>query len=70
MSNGKTYIPDRLLFSRVNDKVVVIDYKTGVELENHKHQIIDYANALMLMGKSDVDRVLIYTSENIKVIRL
>ncbi len=70
MSNGKTYIPDRLLFSRVNDKVVVIDYKTGVELENHKHQITDYANALMLMGKSDVDRVLIYTSENIKVIRL
>jgi ATP-dependent exoDNAse (exonuclease V) beta subunit len=70
MSNGKTYIPDRLLFSRTNDKVVIIDYKTGNESNKHIIQINDYADALMLMGKSNIDRVLVYISEDIKVLRL
>jgi ATP-dependent helicase/nuclease subunit A len=70
MSNGKTYIPDRLLFSKNTDKVVVIDYKTGKELEEHKIQVTDYANALIIMGYSNVEKILIYTSETIKVVRL
>jgi ATP-dependent exoDNAse (exonuclease V) beta subunit len=70
MSNGRTYIPDRLLFSKNNDNVVVIDYKTGRELDKHENQIIDYANTLMLMGERNVEKVLIYTSEAIKVVRL
>ena len=70
MSNGKTYIPDRLLFSKNTDKVVVIDYKTGLEKEKHKIQVTDYANALIIMGYSNVEKILIYTSETIKVVRL
>ena len=70
MNNGSTYIPDRLLFSRSSDKVVIIDYKTGRELDKHESQVADYANALMLMGKCNVEKVLIYTSETIKVVRL
>ena len=70
MNNGRTYIPDRLLFSKDTDKVVVIDYKTGREMEKHEAQINEYANALMLMGKSNIDRVLIYTSVPIKVVHL
>ena len=34
IKNGKTYIPDRLLFSKTADEVVVIDYKTGRDLLN------------------------------------
>ena len=70
MSNGKTYIPDRLLFSKNTDKVVVIDYKTGLEKEKHKIQVTDYANALIIMGYSNVEKILIYTSETIKVVRI
>mgnify|MGYP001200131321 CR=1 FL=1 len=70
MSNGKTCIPDRLLFSKESDKVVVIDYKTGAELEENKTQITEYANALKLMGKTNIDRILIYISGVIKVVRL
>ena len=70
MNNGRTYIPDRLLFSKTTDKVVVIDYKTGKERTKHESQITDYANSLILMGNRNVERILIYTSENIKVVRL
>ncbi|MEC7863933.1 MAG: 3'-5' exonuclease, partial [Bacteroidota bacterium] len=70
MNNGRTYIPDRLLFSKTTDKMVIIDYKTGKEFDKHEKQITDYANALMLMGKSNVESILIYTSETIKVVRL
>ena len=70
MNNGRTYIPDRLLSSKTTDKVVIIDYKTGKELDKHESQITDYANALILMGNRNVERILIYTSETIKVVRL
>ena len=70
MSNGRTYIPDRLLFSKNTDKIVVVDYKTGKASDKHESQLTDYANALMLMGKRNVDRILIYTSGDIKVVRL
>ena len=70
MTNGRTYIPDRLLFSRTSDRVVIIDYKTGKEFDKHESQVIDYANALILMGKRNVEKVLVYTSETIKVVRL
>ena len=67
MENGKTYIPDRLLFSKTTDEVIVIDYKTGVEKESHEKQIIEYADALVKMGISNITRILIYTSDEIKV---
>ena len=50
MENGKTYIPDRLLFSKNTDEVVVIDYKTGVRQKKHIQQISEYAIALEKMG--------------------
>ena len=70
MSNGRTYIPDRLLFSSITDKIVVIDYKTGRVSNKHKIQINDYANTLMLMGKRNIDKILVYISSEIKVLHL
>jgi hypothetical protein len=70
MENGRTYIPDRLLFSKKTDEVIVVDYKTGTEKEQDKIQITEYADALELMGKADVKRVLIYTSDPINVMLL
>jgi ATP-dependent exoDNAse (exonuclease V) beta subunit len=67
MENGKTYIPDRLLFSKTTDEIIVIDYKTGIKKDIHETQITEYSNALKLMGMKNVKRVLIYTSDEIKV---
>ena len=50
MENGRTYIPDRLLFERNTDEVVVIDYKTGEKRKKDVLQITDYASALQAMG--------------------
>lgn len=69
MANGKTYIPDRLLFSKDKDEVIVIDYKTGAVKDKHEIQITEYANALRLMGKANIKRILIYTNP-IKVLPL
>ena len=38
--------------------------------DKHQHQITEYANALKLMGKTNIDRILIYISDVIKVVRL
>ena len=67
MENGKTYIPDRLLFSKITDEVVVIDYKTGLEKDAHENQITEYADALGKMGKKNIKRILVYISDEIKI---
>jgi ATP-dependent exoDNAse (exonuclease V) beta subunit len=64
MENGKTYIPDRLLFSKKSDEVIVIDYKTGSVKTEHEKQITEYADALRKMGKTKVKRVIIYISDS------
>ena len=48
LPNGKTYIPDRILFKE--NEVVVIDYKTGKKDKSHHQQIVKYSNALKNMG--------------------
>ena len=67
MENGRTYIPDRLLFAKNTDEVVVIDYKTGVKSTDHESQITDYASALNDMGYENTKRVLVYIDDEIKV---
>ncbi|MAM04833.1 MAG: hypothetical protein CMD06_02615 [Flavobacteriales bacterium] len=67
MPNGKTYIPDRLLFKKDSDEVVVIDYKTGAERQKDKEQIIKYSDALVNMGFLNVKRILIYTNNKYKI---
>ena len=63
MPSGKTYIPDRLLFHKKLDEVVVIDYKTGESKKEHENQILNYAKALSNMGYNNVKKVLIYVNE-------
>ena len=67
MPSGNTYIPDRLLFSTTSDKVIVIDYKTGEEKASHIQQITNYADALLEMGKTNIEKILIYTNNDKKI---
>ena len=55
------------MFSKDTDEVVVIDYKTGVRQDKHIKQILEYAMALEEMRRSKIKKVLIYTSEPVKV---
>lgn len=56
--DGETIRPDRVLVK--NNKAIVIDYKTGIEKEEHAAQINKYANALMNMGYSSIEKYLFY----------
>ena len=64
MQNGKTYIPDRLIFN--DDNVIVLDYKTGKKRKKDKDQIATYAQTLRLMGYKVVKTKIIYLDDYIK----
>ncbi len=67
MENGRTYIPDRLLFEKNTDEVVIIDYKTGGKRKEDISQITDYESALQAMGFKNTKRILVYITNEIKV---
>ncbi|MBL0046524.1 MAG: UvrD-helicase domain-containing protein [Bacteroidetes bacterium] len=59
LPKGNSYRPDRVVI--YPEKAVVLDYKTGVELEKHKEQINQYAETLLQMGFTSVEKYLLYT---------
>jgi len=56
--NGNLLRPDRVVF--LEDKVVVIDYKTGEPHASHKEQIDEYCGAIRDMGYGNVEGVILY----------
>ena len=66
-NSGDLLRPDRLVF--LPDKsVTIIDYKTGDSSQSHKHQINEYADALIEMGYQVKEKLLVYCSaERIEV---
>ncbi|MCD6179153.1 MAG: UvrD-helicase domain-containing protein [Bacteroidales bacterium] len=67
-SFGQLYRPDRLVF--LNNKTVVIDYKTGKASEKHKKQIREYAELLALMNYPEPESYLVYLQENIGLVKV
>jgi len=57
-TNGNLLRPDRVVF--LEDKVVVIDYKTGEPHSSHKEQIEQYCEAIREMGYSNVEGRVLY----------
>lgn len=56
--NGSVVRPDRLLFNE--NKVTVIDYKTGAEKEEDQVQIKSYGALLEEMGYEVENKILVY----------
>ena len=56
--NGNLARPDRVVF--LEDKVVVIDYKTGEPHASHKEQIDQYCEAIRAMGYEEVEGRVLY----------
>jgi hypothetical protein len=59
--DGTTFRPDRVILK--NGHPVVIDFKTGIEKENHRKQIMNYKNILTQMGYENVQGVLLYLAD-------
>ncbi|MFZ2283705.1 MAG: UvrD-helicase domain-containing protein [Lutibacter sp.] len=58
-------IPDRLIFNE--NKVTVIDYKTGKPDEKHRHQINTYALALENLNYCVEKKLLVYITDEILI---
>ncbi len=64
---GQVIIPDRLVIK--NNKVVIIDYKTGLPSQSHQLQIDNYALVLQKMKFVVLDKILVYIDKEIKIIK-
>ena len=64
--SGKILIPDKLVFFEEN-KVGIVDYKTGRKNNTHKKQLNIYEEALKNMGIITLEKILIYTDKKIEV---
>ena len=59
-------IPDRLVFDHEN-KVTIIDYKTGISKEAHRFQLENYARVLESLKYTVHKKVLVYSNETVSV---
>lgn len=64
--NGIILRPDRLVFNKKNE-VVIIDYKTGKSDLKHAQQLQTYQDALENMGFLVTHKILIYLNESIEI---
>lgn len=67
-SEGNTHIPDKIAI-KSNNKVLIIDYKTGEEKIDHKKQLTNYEELLTTMGFEVESKALVYISNEIKIIK-
>ncbi|WP_435253776.1 UvrD-helicase domain-containing protein [Tenacibaculum sp. A30] len=64
--DGQIVIPDRLVFNKEN-QVVIIDYKTGKPSKVYHQQLLRYARVLQTMNFKVQKKLLIYIDEEILV---
>lgn len=64
---GYTLRPDRLNFHPQTNSVTIVDYKTGTPSYEHEDQINGYATALLDMGYTIKDKILVYTNQTILI---
>ncbi len=61
-------IPDRLVFDE--NRVTIIDYKTGKPDKKHKYQIESYAQVLQSMNFHVDEKLLVYIDDQIEVLKV
>lgn len=63
---NKTKRPDR--YAELSDRIILIDYKTGVEDDDHEQQILLYADIVSQMVDKPIEKYLVYFGkEDVKV---
>ncbi len=72
LKDGSVLRPDRVIIK--GKKAVVVDYKTGMENESHKKQILQYGETLKLMGYEELRMYLLYINDddttNLKIVEV
>ncbi|MGY5352025.1 UvrD-helicase domain-containing protein [Wenyingzhuangia sp. IMCC45533] len=63
--SGEVNIMDRLVFK--DNKVIILDYKTGKPSRSHQLQIENYANILTNMGYTVASKILIYCNSQVEI---
>ena len=64
MLNHQIVITDRLVIDQEN-KVTVLDYKTGVVKEEHRFQLEKYASVLESLKYTVQKKILVYSNESV-----
>ena len=64
MFNHQIVIPDRLVIDQEN-KLTILDYKTGIAKEEHRFQLEKYANVLESLQYTVHKKILIYSNETV-----
>lgn len=61
LPDGRRLRPDRVV--HLEEKTILLDYKTGEISPLHRKQFDDYANTLQRMGYSNIEKKIVYTTE-------
>lgn len=69
LDNGTSLRLDRINFLSDN-QATIIDYKTGKYDKSHKDQIEHYAHSINKMGFAVKEKLLVYTHDNIEIIKI
>jgi hypothetical protein len=64
-TDGKILRPDH--FAELQDKIYILDYKTGKEDPKHHQQLNNYINAVQNMVKKKILAYLVYINDDINV---
>ncbi len=67
-TDGNAFRPDRVVFT--DEGVVLIEFKTGIPLPQHKRQVHTYADLLVQMGYTIKEKILVYLSDDITIEKL
>ena len=66
--DNQVIIPDRLVFK--DDKVVIIDYKTGNPSKEHHQQLLKYEQVLKSMNFVTGKKILVYINDKIDIVEV
>ncbi len=64
-NTNKIFRPDRIVI--INNKLVIIDYKTGEKRKEHYKQLENYATIFLDMGYDKIEKKLVYLNQDIYV---
>ena len=59
--------PDKVVF-KPDNKVVILDYKTGKQEKSHCTQLNIYSSALRELGFTTERKILVYVNENLSIV--
>lgn len=67
VKDGKILRPDKVIFDE--DKIIIIDFKTGSELESHVEQIRAYADTIQTIENKSTESYITYYNNGLKIVK-